>query len=134
MKRRRSIILTLLCSLSLLFAPAFVLAGQAGAAQIFSTCGNGSAAGTPDVCGPAKTPPAKNPIVTILATAITIISYIVGAASVIVLVVSALRFITSGGDSNAVASARNGLVYALVGIAITALAQIFVAYILNKSS
>ncbi|CAM6031702.1 unnamed protein product [Sphagnum compactum] len=51
-------------------------------------------------------------------TIITILSFIVGAASVIVIIISGLRYITSGGESSKVSGAKSGLVYALIGIAI----------------
>ena len=73
-----------------------------------------------------------NPIVDIIKAAITVLSYLIGAAAIIGIVVSGIRLMTSGGDSNAVASARTGLVYSLVGVAVAALAQILVAFVLDK--
>jgi hypothetical protein len=70
----------------------------------------------------------------IVKTIVTIISYIVGIAGVIMVMVSGFRFITSGGDSGKVSSAKTGLVYALIGLAIAALAQALVHFVLNESA
>jgi hypothetical protein len=73
-----------------------------------------------------------NPIIRILKAAILVISYIAGIAAIIGIVVSGFRLIVSGGDSNATASARTGLVYSLIGVAVVALAQIIVIFVLNR--
>ena len=69
----------------------------------------------------------------LVASVVTILSYIAGVAGVIMVVVSGFRFITSAGDSGKVASARSALVYALVGLAVAALAQFLVHFVLNTS-
>ncbi len=69
-----------------------------------------------------------------LSAAVDILSIIAGAAAVIMIVVSGMRYITSGGDSNKVSSAKNALVYALIGVAIAALAQLFVHFVLYNAN
>ena len=122
--------------LGLLLVPALAVTSQAGAVDIFSNCGHNTAGGTPDVCSEVSAQGANNgknnPIVKIIKTAIDIMSYIVGIAAIIGIVVSALRMVTSGGDANAAASARTGLVYSLIGVAVTALAQTIVVFVLDK--
>jgi hypothetical protein len=59
---------------------------------------------------------------------------IVGIMSVIMLIISGIRFVTAGGDSNHVASAKNTLIYALVGLVIVAFAQIIVKLVLTRIS
>jgi hypothetical protein len=133
--RKISIIPLLVSVLVMLAIPAYALGGTASAADIFSNCGAGSSNGQPDVCGEVHSTSARSnndPIITILKTAITVISYITGGASIIGILVSSLKFVTAGGDSKAVSSARSGLIYSLVGIAITVLAQILVIYVINS--
>jgi hypothetical protein len=119
-----------------LLSPIALGSGQGFAADVFNNCGNGSAAGTPAACQDANTQDANNgqnnPIVKIIKTAIRILSYVVGIAAIIGIVVSGIRFMTAGGDSNAVASARSGLIYSLVGIAVVVLAQVIVVFVLEK--
>jgi hypothetical protein len=62
-----------------------------------------------------------------------ILSYVVGAIAIIMVIVSGFKYITSSGDSNRIASARSTLVYALVGLAIAALAQFLVHFVLHAT-
>ena len=61
-------------------------------------------------------------------------SVIVGVIAVIMIVYAGFKYITSGGESNGVSSAKNSLIYAIVGLVIVALAQIIVHLVLNTSS
>lgn len=65
-------------------------------------------------------------------TAINLLSLVVGVAAVIAIIINGLRFITAQGDASSVASARMGLIYAIVGLAVAALAQFIVHYVLGK--
>jgi len=64
---------------------------------------------------------------------INILSIVIGIIAVIMIIINGLRFITSGGDSQKVASARNGIIYALVGLLFVALAQIIVKFVLSTA-
>ena len=44
------------------------------------------------------------------------------------------RYVTSGGDSGHVSSAKNTIIYAIVGLVVVALAQFIVQYVLNQVS
>lgn len=61
-----------------------------------------------------------------------VVSMLVGIASVIMVVVGALRIALSGGDSSKLASARNTIIYAIVGLVIAVMARIFLVYILRQ--
>ncbi len=63
---------------------------------------------------------------------VNIFSIIVGIAAVIMIIYGGFRFITSGGDSGNVTTAKQTVLYALVGLIIVALAQVVVKFILNK--
>jgi hypothetical protein len=77
-------------------------------------------------------PNAGNKIEDIIAGVIKILSFIVGFAAVVMIIVGGLKFITANGDSGAIASARGTIIYALIGIAIVAIAQILVHFVINK--
>jgi hypothetical protein len=106
----------------------------ASAVDIFqNTCG--SSASKTDVCNDVNdqnNSPNSNPIIRILKAAILVVSYIAGVAAVIGIIVSGIRLIVSGGDAQAMASARTGLVYSLIGIAVVALAQVIVIFVLDR--
>lgn len=61
---------------------------------------------------------------------INLVTTIVGIIAVIMIIINGFRFITSGGDSNAVTSARNGLIYAIIGLVVVVLAQVIVRFVL----
>lgn len=67
-------------------------------------------------------------------TAINIVSWIVGIIAVIMIIVGGAKYVTSGGDSNGVQSAKNTIMYALIGIVIVALAQVIVQFTLRKAT
>ncbi len=129
----KRIFITLLLTFTLC-SPALAIAGQAAAVDVFQPC-NGAAAGS-DVCNDAGSQQGNNgknnPIVNIIKAAIEVLSYIIGAAAVIGIVVSGIRLMTAGGDSNTVASARTGLVYSLVGVGVAVLAQVLVVFVLDR--
>jgi hypothetical protein len=68
----------------------------------------------------------------ILAEVINILALIAGVIAVIVIIISGLRYILSQGDPNSIASAQRSLIYALVGLAVAALARSIVAFVLVK--
>ena len=72
-----------------------------------------------------------NRVENLIARIINILSLIIGVVAVIMIIINGLRFITSGGDSNAVSSAKKGILYAIVGLVIVALAQFIVRFVLN---
>jgi hypothetical protein len=67
-------------------------------------------------------------------TVVNIFSIVVGAVAVIMIIYGGFRYITSGGDSNAVGSAKNTLIYAIVGLIIVALAQVIVHFVLSTTT
>lgn len=70
----------------------------------------------------------------ILATIVNILSIVVGAAAIIMIIISGLRYITAAGDSAKISSAKNTLIYALVGVVIAALAQFLVHFVFTAAS
>jgi len=70
----------------------------------------------------------------VVTTAINVLSLVIGIIAVIVLIIGGLKYITSGGDSNNVTSAKNTILYAIVGLIIVALAQVIVRYVLNQAT
>jgi hypothetical protein len=63
-----------------------------------------------------------------------IMSYVIGAVAVIMLIIAGFKYVIAGGDTNAITSAKNTLIYALVGLAIAVLAQALVHWVLNTAN
>lgn len=68
------------------------------------------------------------------AKAVNFFTIVVGAIAIIMVIYGGFRYITSGGDSGKVGSAKNTLIYAIVGLIIVALAQILVHFVINTAS
>jgi len=66
--------------------------------------------------------------------ALNIFSWIVGIAAVIMLIMGGFRFVTSGGDSGKVSSARNTILYAVIGLVVVMAAQLIVHYVLGNTN
>jgi uncharacterized membrane protein len=71
-------------------------------------------------------------LTSIVKRVISIMSVIVGITAVIFVLVGGFKFITSSGDSQKAASARNTIIYAVVGLVVAALAQVIVSYVLTN--
>ncbi len=65
---------------------------------------------------------------------VQILSQIVGVLAVIMVIWAGFKYITSGGDSNKIASAKTTLIYALIGLVVVALAQIVVHFAINTAT
>jgi hypothetical protein len=61
-----------------------------------------------------------------------IVLNIVGAMTLLIIVVSGFRYIVSAGDPQKTAKARNGVIYALVGLVIAIAANAIVTFIINR--
>lgn len=70
----------------------------------------------------------------IIEGAINIFSVIVGVAAVIMIMVGGFKYVTSSGDSNSVNSAKNTILYAIVGLVVVALAQTVVQFTLRRAT
>jgi hypothetical protein len=77
---------------------------------------------------------ATNSVQSILKTVINIFSLIVGAVSVIMIIIGGFRYIISGGESSNVSGAKNTIIFAIVGLVIVVLAQVLVQFVLAKTS
>jgi uncharacterized membrane protein len=64
---------------------------------------------------------------------INLISLIVGVAATIMIIFAGMKFITSGGDPSKVSSAKNSVIYALIGLVVVAASQLMVHFIINKA-
>lgn len=65
---------------------------------------------------------------------VNILSIVVGVVAVIMIIYGGFRYISSGGESGSVSSAKNTLLFAIVGLVIVALAQIIVRWVIGTST
>jgi len=63
---------------------------------------------------------------------VNLLSVAVGVIAVIMIIVGGFRYITSGGKQDSVASAKNTILYAVIGLVVVALAQVIVRFVLTN--
>ncbi len=63
---------------------------------------------------------------------INLFSVIVGVVAVIMIIIGGFKYITSAGDSTNVSSAKNTILYAIIGLIIVALSQTIVRFVLGR--
>jgi hypothetical protein len=68
----------------------------------------------------------------IILSAVRILSFIVGVASIIMIIVGGLKYIMSNGDSNSVTAAKNTILYAIIGLAVFAVSQTIVEFVISR--
>jgi hypothetical protein len=90
------------------------------------------ASGDNNVTGPGCSSGGES-LSSILADVLDVLSVVAGFIAVIMIIIGGLRYVISGGNDNAVASAKNTIIYALVGVAVLILAQTIVHFILGKA-
>lgn len=68
----------------------------------------------------------------VVKTAINIISIFVGVLAVIMIIIGGIKYITSSGDSNSINSAKNTILYAIIGLVIVGIAQVIVRFVIDS--
>lgn len=82
------------------------------------------------VATPLDTTPLPSSDVTqTLPTILGIVFGIVGAIAVLYVTLSGFRYVTSAGDPQKIAKAKNGILYALIGVVVAILAEAIVVYV-----
>ncbi|HSX32553.1 MAG TPA: hypothetical protein VLF43_04770 [Candidatus Saccharimonadales bacterium] len=120
-------IATLLCSLGSLQAVASADASSDAAKN--SACagiGGTSSGGSCTTTGPSLNATLK--------IVINTLSVLIGVAAVVALMVGGLKYITSAGDSGKLGSAKNTIIFAMVGIAVVVLSQTIVHFVLHLTT
>ena len=70
----------------------------------------------------------------IFRTISNILVFLIGAVSVVMLIIGGFRYVLSGGDSGNVESAKNTILYAIIGIIVAFLAYAAVTFVINSLS
>lgn len=88
------------------------------------TSSNGTDAGCQVTSGPDAN--------SVVSTVVNILSIVVGILAVIFIIIGGIKYITSSGEANNITSAKNTIMYAIVGLVIVALAQVIVRFVLHR--
>lgn len=123
--------------LTLLAVPAFALSVSAVASPAFAADlslqnGADSAKGTDQsacLFGSEANCDGQTPI---FKTITNVLLFIIGAVSVIMLILGGIRYTVSQGDSSAVTSAKNTILYSIIGIIVAILAYAAVNFVIGS--
>lgn len=129
--RKIRLIITTLTILGLSFVPVFAVSTAFAIDQGSKDAACDGLTGVGQGCDTAG---ANTSVTGLIATAINILSWIVGVAAVIMLLVGGFRYVTSGGDANSISAAKNTILYAIIGLVVAALAQALVRFVLRRIS
>lgn len=68
----------------------------------------------------------------VIQSVIEILLFVVGVAAVISLIIGGIKYIVSGGDQQAVASAKNTIIYSIVGVILAVVAYTLVKFVFDE--
>ena len=64
--------------------------------------------------------------------AVRIIAFLAGSAAVILIIVAGVQYVISNGDASKVSSAKNTIIYAVIGLIIIFIAQAIITFVIKK--
>ncbi|HUO61870.1 MAG TPA: pilin [Candidatus Bathyarchaeia archaeon] len=132
----KRIINTILINLSLVASLLFVaLTPQAaGAIDVFQNCGgsgggavSGTASGS-SICGATS----KDDFSTIMHNIINTMLFVLGMIAVLMIVIGGIRYTTSNGDSAATKSAKDTILYSVIGLVVAIMAYAIVNFVVGR--
>lgn len=119
--------------LNMMVAFSFVLPLMASSGVALA-CPSGSAGQVLQGIGETGSGCDSSGVSTVIGDVVSLLSIFVGVLAIIMIIVAGTKYISSGGDSNKVTNAKSTLIYALIGVAVAALAQFLVHFVLFKAS
>lgn len=134
MNKLRQMVVTSLVALlmfvgmAVVLTPATVSAQSVGKKQACEATGGTWSGGA---CNKRATNSAIN---STIRNVINIFSVIVGVVAVFMVIIGGFKYVTSNGDSSQITSAKNTIIYAIVGLVVVAIAQILVRFVLTKTN
>ncbi len=110
---------------------ALVLLGAAAPAPAYADTAGDIKAGVNQAAGGADTSSAGDNLGSTIRTVVNILSMVIGIIAVIMIIIAGLNYITSGGNDQKIATAKNTILYAVIGLVIVAFAQVIVRFTVN---
>lgn len=77
---------------------------------------------------------ASNSLEKFVKKVVNLLSAVIGVVAVIMIMVGGFRYVTSGGSDSSVTSAKNTILYAIIGLIIVALSQVLVHFTIKNIS
>lgn len=68
----------------------------------------------------------------IIGKIVSLLSFIIGVAAVIVIIIAGIQYMLSTGDATKVNNAKNAILYAVIGLIVALLAQVIVRFVIVR--
>lgn len=94
--------------------------------------GTGKVTGIKEGKNCAKTGDQKGNLGNLIEDVTNVLLFIIGAVAVIMIIVGGIRYVISNGDSAQITSAKNTILYAVIGIIVALLAYAIVNFIITE--
>jgi uncharacterized membrane protein len=118
-----------------LVAAAFVL----GAAMVVpaspvsaAACNTNGNIGVQSGVDCAKSDDQKSNLGNIIKTVTNVLLFIIGAIAVIMIIIGGIKYVISNGDSSQITSAKNTILYAVIGLVVALLAYAIVGFVIDS--
>lgn len=71
-------------------------------------------------------------VAVVIRVVVNILLFLIGAFAVIMIVIAGFRYVASNGDANTVSSAKNTILYAVIGLVVAFLAYALVNFVIDQ--
>lgn len=127
------LVVSMFAALSILFAGMLVMAPAAHAADCDVQGGNDLKISTGVNCAQGEEQPTELfGQEGIFTTVVNVLLFLIGAISVIMLIIGGIRYTISNGDQGAVTSAKNTILYAIIGLIVAIMAYAIVGFVTGQ--
>ena len=116
---------------ALLSPVALTASASAITVDVFKPCSGTSTASSTAFCNTQSNQKLFGPG-SIWTRIINAITFLIGAVAVVMIVVGGLRYVTSAGDSSAINSAKNTIMYSVVGLIVAVMSYSIVNFVLSR--
>ena len=96
------------------------------AINVFGGCSGDNASSS--VCSASK----KDSVTPLFQKIISLLLYIIGIISILMIVIGGIKYVTSNGDSNSIKSAKDTIMYAVIGLIVAIMAYAIVHWVVSK--
>lgn len=107
----------------------------AAPALAYDPIGNSAAcesANPPDICKDLSVPDGQKAVDRTVTNVINILFYVIGIIAVIMIIIGGIKYVTSNGDSSSISSAKNTILYAVIGLVVALMAYAIVNFVIGN--
>ncbi len=105
------------------------VAVPAGAINVFEQCGDTAGTNKDTTVCEAQN---EDDVNTLVQITIGILSFVIGIISVIMIIIGGIRYVVSNGEAAKIKSAKDTILYAIVGLVVSLLAYVIVNFVVGQ--